>query len=78
MLGENCFADMRYWLDNFLKSNESKTEVLIFGFPLPGLVDQLGPWKINVQDHLRSTGVILDSSLLLLISAVVKIIIGPL
>lgn len=65
----NCFVDIRFWLaDNFLQLNESKTEVLIFGSlksSLPGLVDQLGPLSINVQDHVRSIGVVLDSSLLL-------------
>lgn len=61
--------------NNFLHLNESKSDFLIVGSPLsPTFAGQLGSLSSKLDDHVKSLGVILDSSLNLnkQISAAVK------
>lgn len=51
--------------DNFLKLNENKTVVSLFGFPhlLDGLTSNLGPLQGNICTHVKNSGVVFDSNL---------------
>lgn len=54
----NCLCDVKAWLSqNFLKLNEEKTEVMVFG-PVPS---DLGPLKEYVRPKVTSLGVTIDS-----------------
>lgn len=62
---QECYSDIKLWLSsNFLQLNESKTEVLIVGSPVsPAFPDHLGSLSLKTANHVKSLGVIMDSSL---------------
>lgn len=73
----NCMVDIKQWMDlNFLKLNESKTEVVLFGRPdlVKPLASSLGPLVPYIGSQARNLGVIIDGAFKLgkQISAVVK------
>ncbi len=59
------YTDVKLWRsNNFLHLNESKSEVLIVGSPLsPTFAGQLASLSSKLDDHVKSLGVILFSSL---------------
>ncbi len=72
-----CLGDIKKWLSNsFLRLNEEKTEVIVFGPPKlrSGLINELGKQFSSVSSQVRNLGVILDSELCLTkqINTVVK------
>ncbi len=63
-----CLGDIKKWLSNcFLRLNEEKTEVIVFGPPKlrSGLINELGKHFSSVSSQVRNLGVILDSELCL-------------
>lgn len=73
----NCMSDIKTWMDlNFLKLNENKTEVVLFGRPelVQVLTSSLGQLAPHLRSHARNLGVIVDSAFKLdkQVSAVVK------
>lgn len=73
----NCMSDIKTWMDlNFLKLNENKTEVVLFGRPelVQVLASSLGQLAPHLRSHARNLGVIVDSAFKLdkQVSAVVK------
>jgi len=73
----NCLSDIKTWMDlNFLKLNETKTEVVLFGRPelVQVLTSSLGHLAPHLRSHARNLGVIVDSAFKLdkQVSAVVR------
>ena len=73
----NCMADIKTWMDlNFLKLNENKTEIILFGHPdlVQVLASSLGPLAPYISSQARNLGVIIDGAFKLdkQISSVVK------
>ena len=73
----DCMRDIKTWLDlNFLKLNENKTEVVLFGRPdlVQVLASSLGPLAPFMRSHARNLCVIIDGAFKLdkQVSAVVK------
>ncbi len=66
----SCLAEIKTWMSsNFLKLNDSKTEVLLIT-PLShnpantiNLLSNLGPLSENIQTEVRNLGVIMDTEL---------------
>ena len=50
---------------NFLKLNEDKTDIIIFGNPasVSVIANDLGPLITNVHDHVKNLGFIFDTNL---------------
>ena len=66
---EACIADIKRWmLVNFLKLNDDKTEVMLFGSPYflkkqPSISVLVGETLINSSTHVRNLGAILDKGM---------------
>lgn len=62
----NCMRDIKTWMAlNFLKLNENKTEIVLFGRPdlVQVLANSLGPLAPNIGSQVRNLGVIIDGAL---------------
>ena len=61
----DCLIDVKAWMrENFLKFNESKTEIIFFGGNTPTtacFAENLGPLSSNIQSNVRNLGVIFDN-----------------
>ncbi len=61
----DCLSEVKSWMkDNFLRFNDSKTEVLVFGCPdfANTISNTLAPITNTVGSHARNLGVIIDPS----------------
>lgn len=61
----NCMSDVKTWIDlNFLKLNENKTQVVLFGRPdlVQVLASSLGSLAPYIGSHARNPGVIIDGA----------------
>jgi len=61
----NCMTDIKTWMDlNFLKLNENKTEIVLFGRPdlVQILASSLGPLAPYIGSQARNLGVIINGA----------------
>uniref|UniRef100_A0A8B9RC03 Alkylated DNA repair protein AlkB homologue 8 N-terminal domain-containing protein n=1 Tax=Astyanax mexicanus TaxID=7994 RepID=A0A8B9RC03_ASTMX len=59
----DCMRDVECWMSkNFLKLNQDKTDIIIFGNPdsVSVKANDLGPLNTNVHDHVKNLGFIFD------------------